>query len=235
MIALTFDIDWASDFILTDLLELLAKSGAKGTFFATHESKIVSDHMVDDHEVGIHPNFNPNFEGKGENYKTIINRLIDLYPKSTGVRFHSLGHNAHCILHCSQKGILYDSSVYYPYQSDSFYDYSGIVRVPFQVSDMQRVIDNNLTIDFENINPSKLYVLAFHPFHIFINTSSMEQVQAAKSSLRNYKKLSTFKTDYNKKGVRYLLEKILQTNNKFITLNDHVNNFRSKISIHNKI
>ena len=61
------------------------------------------------------------------------------------------------------------------------------MRVPFQVSDMQRVIDNNLTIDFENINPSKLYVLAFHPFHIFINTSSMEQVQAAKSSLRNYK------------------------------------------------
>ena len=53
-------------------------------------------------EVGFTQTLTLILEGT-ENYKTTITRLIDLYPKSTGVRFHSLSHNAHCILHLSKK------------------------------------------------------------------------------------------------------------------------------------
>ena len=227
MIALTFDIDWAPDFILNDLIELLEKHSVKGTFFATHKSKVIDNIILANHEVGIHPNFNPNFEGKGKHFKTVIDELLYFYPNSQGVRFHSLGHNSHCIAYCSDKGIKYDSSIYFPLQTEPYLDYSGIYRVPHQIADLQLVINGRIDISFDIYNPKLLYVFDFHPFHIFLNTLTLDQVQKAKPFLKNYQRLKSYRTDYGSEGVRSLLTKVLTRQDQiYVKIADYLNEKR---------
>ena len=61
---LTFDIDWAHDEVLEDTLNLVSDYNVKATFFATHKTsvnlKIISNPNF---ELGIHPNFNLEFNG----------------------------------------------------------------------------------------------------------------------------------------------------------------------------
>ena len=58
-IFLTFDIDWASDEVINDSLEVIEKYGIKSTWFVTHDSPIL-ERLKDNKniELGIHPNFN---------------------------------------------------------------------------------------------------------------------------------------------------------------------------------
>ena len=212
MIYLTFDIDWAPDFILEEVLELLEIYNVRSTFFATHESNIINGIMQKKHEMGIHPNFNPNFEGRGENFPLVLNRLLNSFPDAIGVRFHSLGYNSHVIKYCSEHGISYDSSIYLPIQIKPYEDYSKIYRIPFQCSDFQMIIDNKLSFDLENYNKSLPYVLTFHPIHIFLNTSEIQQYYMAKPYLNDYKKLMGYKNNYNEFGIRTTLEKLLKLN-----------------------
>ena len=132
------------------------------------------------YEVGIHPNFNPNFEGLGINYKEHIDQLLQFYPNSKGVRFHSLGHNAHVIKYCADKGIEYDSSIFLPYQVPFFKDYGGIYRIPFQIADLQKVIDDCFTFPQSSFDMKQNLVLAFHPIHVYLNTMSVKHYEYAK-------------------------------------------------------
>ena len=72
MISITLDIDWAIDEVVTYCLDLLNAANVKGTFFATHASPIIDLIESSGHEIGIHPNFLPNFNGQGSPYQTVI-------------------------------------------------------------------------------------------------------------------------------------------------------------------
>ena len=69
---LTFDIDWASDFVLEYCIDLIESAQVKATFFVTHETPLLERLRENPNfELGIHPNFNPLLEGDfryGKNY-----------------------------------------------------------------------------------------------------------------------------------------------------------------------
>ena len=73
---LTFDIDWAPDWCLEELLSILDSKKVKATFFCTHKTSINKTIEQSGHNLGIHPNFLPG-SSQGKNVSEIINNL---YP-----------------------------------------------------------------------------------------------------------------------------------------------------------
>ena len=58
MILIRLDIDWAPDFIIKKVDEMLTEKNVKATWFVTHKSaylKTLSKNR--NYELGIHPNF----------------------------------------------------------------------------------------------------------------------------------------------------------------------------------
>ena len=195
MISISFDVDWALDDVLLDCLDLLSTApNIKATFFATHATSVLSSKNISQHEVGIHPNFMPNFQGKGRHYHEVIDELMALYPNAKGVRFHSLGLAAPVLDYCLQQGICYDSSIYLPRQISPYEEYTGILRIPFQCSDFQMVIDNDtfkLNIDQYKYSSELPLCFVFHPIHIFLNTYSVEHYKKAKPYFHDFDMLKT--------------------------------------------
>ena len=61
MILITLDIDWAPDFIIKKVDEILKEKGVKATWFVTHNSAYLNNLAKNkNYELGIHPNFLPN-------------------------------------------------------------------------------------------------------------------------------------------------------------------------------
>ena len=88
-IHLTFDIDWAPDWVIEDLLEILDSKDVKATIFCTHKTEMNQEICHRGHNLGIHPNF---MQGstQGESVKEIINNLLDLVPNAKCIRNHGL-------------------------------------------------------------------------------------------------------------------------------------------------
>lgn len=228
MISLSFDVDWAPDGVLSDTMDLLSKEKVMATFFSTHRTPILSVDYKLNHEIGIHPNLMPNFSGAGKHYEKVIDEIIELHPTAKGVRFHSLGLAAPVLDYCYQSRILYDSSIYTPVQMEPFYEYTGILRIPFQYSDLQMVIDNStFKLNMENYISDLPLVIIFHPIHVFLNTYSIDHYNKAKLDYKDFEKL---KTHVNKSvpGVRDLLKDVLKKSKyyKFITLNEVYNIYK---------
>ena len=70
-IHLTFDIDWAPDWIIEEVLTILDLKKVKGTFFITHETPLNREIALRGHNLGIHPNFLPG-SSHGKNVFEII-------------------------------------------------------------------------------------------------------------------------------------------------------------------
>ena len=63
---LTFDTDWAKDFIIEDTINILLKYNLNATFFATGMSSLIKELLYStSFEIGIHPNFNRFYSIKG--------------------------------------------------------------------------------------------------------------------------------------------------------------------------
>ena len=61
MILITLDIDWAPDFIIKKVDEMLKERNIKSTWFVTHKSAHLKNLSKNrNYELGIHPNFLPN-------------------------------------------------------------------------------------------------------------------------------------------------------------------------------
>ncbi len=90
----TFDVDWASDEVFNETLDLLDSYNASATFFCTHETKVLERLRAGDrYEIGVHPNFNFLLEGNfryGSNYKEVLKYYKAIVPESVSVRSHSL-------------------------------------------------------------------------------------------------------------------------------------------------
>ncbi len=221
MISVSFDIDWALDPVIEECLIPLEKAGISATFFATHESKILSDLDNGIHEVGIHPNFMPNFHGKGRPFKEVIDELLFLFPNSKGVRFHSLGYAAQIISYCKDQGLEYDSSVFLPMQVEPYRDDLGFGRVPFFRSDFQMILEKNLSLSLSEYNPHLHLGFCFHPIHIFLNTCSLKHYEDSRNHFRNFKDLKN-QVNNSQLGIRDCFLKLISCKDplNFVTLHD---------------
>ena len=196
---LTFDIDWAPEFVIKDTVELLYKNQAKATLFLTHKSEYLDEIKNNTmFEYGIHPNLNFLLNGDfryGKCFKEVINYYLDIEPNAKSCRFHSLSQSSMVLSYLSEIGITHESNINYPYLSGYLEPYlysdNKLIRIPYFWEDDTHCLYSH---DYTAIKKSKtkLKVFDFHPIHVYLNTENLDRYQAAKPYLKDEKKLKEF-------------------------------------------
>jgi len=187
---ITFDIDWAPDFMVNHLIDLCLLHKVSATFFATHFSETLSRlrDYPDLFEIGLHPNFLPG-STQGDRPEEVFRYCKELVPDAVSIRTHSV----------YQYGRLYDlfnqhfgetivdSSICMPgidnIEPFRLYTPSGcLVRAPFFWADDYYLLGKHVLnpMDLLQVEGCKVYM--FHPVHISQNTQNIKQYEKRKSN-----------------------------------------------------
>ena len=173
MIVLTFDTDWAPQFVIDHVMAELKAARVKTTFFFTSPYNVGDELLV---EKGIHPNFMSGSTQGASESEVLIN-LKTWYPDAVGSRSHRLYWHSGLAKRLTDRGILYDSSIIMPFHPNlEPFKTQGITRFPFWWSDPLH-LTSNLPFDclnFPNLDKPGLKVLNFHPIHIYLNTKDLD-------------------------------------------------------------
>lgn len=223
---LLFDIDWASDEVLSFTADLVESFGVSAIWFVTHDTPLLSRLRGNRRfELGIHPNFNNLLEGTSSirnNSKQIIQRLHNIVPEAISVRSHSLTQNSRLSHQLYQMGYKFDINTYIHPNAIStvkpWIDFTGIIKIPFiWEDDIHCVLTNNgiksysplqMVRDLDRTSP---LVFAFHPIHVFLNTEKLERYETAKEIGDDFSALKSLVAPAQIGGTRDLLIELLET------------------------
>ena len=228
IVAITSDIDWASDEVISYMLEILGEYDIRATLFCTHD--ISSVNGIEKHELAIHPNF---FGGKTE--VEVLKELKAIFPEAKGIRAHCLYHHSRLFPIYREFGIEYDSNYFTLNQTVyPFYAPHDILRIPIFFSDNWYISTHrDFTLASTDMQSQSLRVFDFHPSHIFLNRYEMSNVETTKKYRQEPSTLLTYR-NIEKRGIcdmfRELLEYIGEAGIKTCTLNDINTACRSKES-----
>lgn len=212
MIAITSDIDWAPEEVISDFLGLFEERNVKCTLFCTHESAVIKNCNRELFEIAIHPNFNKVLEGQIQrNAKDIVEELITLYPEAVGVRSHSMTQSTSLLNLFKEYGMKYDSNHFLPYSKHLKLEklWNGLVRVPYNWEDDIHYLYKNRFEEFGlDLRNETLNVFDFHPIHVFLNTDTEQTYLKAKVDYQVPAKLKE-RRDLNRYGARKALIALL--------------------------
>lgn len=172
-VSLTFDIDWAPDFMIEEIINILEIYSIKATFFATHESKVLQNlNSSKNYEVGLHPYIGKN-STQGRDSNEILTKLKNTYPDSEGCRFHILEFSYRDLLNLKNYGLKYDiSRIMFnsPFLLPAYHSDLNLVLLQYSwedgVSENQGINPSIHNVDLETPG---LKILNFHPMNIYIN------------------------------------------------------------------
>ncbi len=185
MFLLTFDIDWAPDFVIDEVASVLIANRVKTTWFVTHKSDAISRLRLHPElfELGIHPNFYPgSTHGKTED--EIMSHIKNIVPDAISMRTHGLYQNSNFLRKTVRDfGIKIDVSLFLPYTPNITYHYlplgntiAPLFRVPFFWEDDLELFnpERSWNINDRKYNQVGLKIFNFHPIHIALNSCSAE-------------------------------------------------------------
>lgn len=219
-IYLTFDVEWAADAVIDDVVELLARYGVTATFFVTHAGVTVTGH-----ERGLHPNFRrtgtvyrEHFSNAAAEltdaqvYEEVTSATLTFAPEAKGVRSHSLLFDSALLPIYRRLGIEYDSS----YRLElvpgiqPFLKQYDILEIPAYYADYYDVVAGRTSFELANLQlgRSGLKVFDFHPNLIYMNASSITQYEASRSYFGDPARLLAARGPG--KGVRTLFLELLE-------------------------
>lgn len=184
---INFDIDWASDSLVNEIIDMCLAYEVKATFFATHKSMTLSRLRNNKNfEIGLHPNFLPG-STQGGTEEEVLGYCRSLEPNAVSIR-------SHCVY---QYGKIYnlfnqilgdnlvESNIFMPgvptinpfllYTKNGF-----LVRVPFFWSDDYYLLGKKILCPKVLLDSDGVKVYMFHPVHIYHNTVSMEHYECIK-------------------------------------------------------
>jgi hypothetical protein len=223
LVALSFDVEWASKDVLADLLALLGERRLRGTFFCTHAGI-----EVPGHERGLHPNFRRQGDtmkglegalGKGglaaaaeeAVYRHVVATTKAYCPEAIGVRAHSLFYDSQLVRIYKDAGLMYDSSYAMP-----FVEGLRPVRKEYEMLELPIYYQDHLdlktgTTGFDvgaiDLGSSGMKVFNFHPNMLFINAVSDEHYLACKPVYHDRDRLLAMR--HPGKGIRTLFLELL--------------------------
>ena len=227
-IHLSFDIDWAPDWIIDDILNFLKKKKCKVTFFITHKSEIIKKIREDGHTIGIHPNFYKKSCQEEKPIKVVEN-LLNIAPDAQIMRTHRLFYDSGVFskIFSIFKNLKYDCSLYtykFPLikKFKLFTDNVEINRINFNWMDYTALMDNKNSWNKINFD-ANLYFMNFHPILLFINAAKYKDYAALKKKFFNKKFYKLKKNEImpfvntKKFGTKFFFEEIIndQANHKF--------------------
>jgi len=189
LLCLTVDLDWAHDAIVADTLELIESAGVKATFFVTHNTPMIARiESAGGHELGLHPNFNPLLEGNGDRARDILHRCCQLVPSAVSVRSHSLVRSSRLAAIFRSVGITHEANYFIPPSAGGeihiWRDSSGLVQVPTRWADDVRLIDASIGEPVDHLQCLRPLVVDFHPIHIFVNSTTVDDYEAARGGVQ---------------------------------------------------
>lgn len=198
-LALTIDIDWASDWMVRPLIDACRDLGVPATVFATHDSPLTKE-LADDplFELGIHPNFMTG-SSHGDTPEAVLDHCFGFAPKASSVRSHGLVCSSNLLATMARRhpSISVDSSLFLPWQPAitpvlQYFRGSSrpLVRAPLFWSDYYACLVPGWDWRGELPPSTGLKVLLVHPIHMALNTESLDRYDRLKSALRDTTKPS---------------------------------------------
>ena len=189
-ILLTFDVDWAADFMIDAIAGRLIECGVRSTWHVTHASPAIDRlrERPDLFELGIHPNFLPG-SSHGDTVAEVLATCMSLVPEATTMRSHALVQSSSILTQVlASTPIRCDSSLLLPQaryiEPVGFPHAEGpLVRVPyFWEDDVEMMRDcPQWTLDADDEPETGLRVYDFHPVHVYLNAADMGPYQALRA------------------------------------------------------
>lgn len=210
-VALTFDTDWAPDFVLEYVCNILADYDLEATMFFTNKVGFRIPEFI---ETAIHPDFRTCGGVIPEAEKRIDELLCD-FPNTKGFRSHRMFWDYGLYDLLPKKGVLYDSSIFLPFHANLEINraYGDLLRIPAWWTDnihLERQLSLN-SAEFLNVLEPGLKVLIFHPIHVYLNSShtdaDRERVQLPED-LRSLDRTTLEPLRYQGVGIETLLKVI---------------------------
>jgi hypothetical protein len=199
---ITLDTDWANDGVLEDTANLLRVHGARSTWFITHDSPFIREiSSDDDFEMGIHPNFRNILNNSATcSVEDEFERLLTIVPTARSWRSHGVIQGGDLAELARSYGLTHDSNDLVPFAAARglrpWRTVTGLIKVPFRWVDEHAWEPWNQNDYRDYLALEDLFVVNFHPIHIFLNTSRGKTYQLAKPFSASVKHL----LEYREKG-----------------------------------
>lgn len=186
-VILTCDVDWAPEYAIESVLQLISEYGFKINVFSTHKSEILLK-KYPNVEVGIHPDFTR--PDQHDWFDKKIFNLMNIYPGSEGMRAHRnfFGQNIGDLAHAA--GLKYDVSVFLWNEAfcQAHQDYNGLVRFSYMWEDGIHLDTNTpFTLEAVNFMSPGLKILNIHPILFYLNSVNEDH---RRSVTKKYKDLT---------------------------------------------
>ena len=220
--ALTFDTDWAPDFILQDIAESLVTERIRSTWFVTNQTPALEYMRAHPEyfELGIHPNFFPNSD-HGQSEDDVLDFCLRLVPEAVSMRTHGLYQSSPLFFKIIENTpISNDVSTYmrgveHTKPSPLIYNGKTLNRLIYGWEDDLESEHANPVWTIEGLEQkgSDIFIFDFHPIHIALNSSDMCAYNALK---KNGKKISDLKREdialyrSQKQGAYGFLQEVIQ-------------------------
>ena len=174
---ITIDLDWAPDYMIEPMTQLLIESGVRATWLITHTSPSVE--YLRDYpelfELGIHPNFHT-ASTQGTTPEEVIDHCMALVPTARCVRTHGLLQSTRLLYDLSRRAELQiDLSLFYRCHSNARpvnfeYRDAKLLRLPDIWKDDAEMGRPDAIWGLDPILEfNGLKILGFHPVHVFLN------------------------------------------------------------------
>ena len=213
---LTLDIDWCSDEILEDTINLVESHNAKATWFITHDTPLLKKLRDNPNfELGIHPNFNKLMLGDyslGKNMHEVVDHYMQIVPDAVSVRSHSITQSSLLLKYFLDIGLKFDNNCYIPksaYEALSPWGLWGdkLIKVPYFWADDIHCLHSCDWNKHVEICPNSINVFDFHPIHVFLNSENLERYEDSRDVHDDFEELRKYRHKGN--GTRTHLNKVL--------------------------
>lgn len=189
---LTFHVEWAPDFVVAQVLELVGNTPA--AFLVTHPSPIVDEVRSARQDLGWHPNFLPG-STQGHSPAAVLDYLAAIVPAPVAVRSHKYACDTTILNMYVERGVKLDlTSLDYlnPFIEPRTY-WNGLQRCATFWEDTVHIVraDPYQRSLYLPDGPGAL-VYNFHPIHIVLNSNSMEPYRAMLRALRGPSHLASW-------------------------------------------
>jgi len=196
--AITFDVDWAPDFVIDRVASVLIEHQVKATWFITHDSPAL--HRLKAHsdlfELGLHPNFLPH-STQGDSPDDILTNLQKIVPEARSARTHALVQSWPLLqemVNCTAINV--DASIFLPempHIQPVAYNMGQkkLLRVPFFWGDDYELAKASPQWQLKPyVKVEGLKVMNFHPIHVYLNASSPDLYRDLKQSIPQLNQLT---------------------------------------------
>lgn len=223
MIAITFDVDWAPDKIVTEVISLLDEKGVPATLFCTNYTKDESGNSSNlsallhkRHELGLHPDFQFT-----NSYAGVWDEILALYPDARGWRSHNGVTGWPIVKEGVGRGLQYEviSSVFSDYVSPSAVNGALKNYIAFTTAfwDSHRLHDRNFSWSSKNLpfqqyfrDENNIVVLGFHPNIVYYDMRYADEYDGRKSSYHDVSEVDSYR-HHSPGGAMKLLGELLES------------------------